>query len=91
MVNVPKNPDANGKGQWRFVVDFRALDEKTIALAYPLPKITDILDQLGRSKYFSTLDLQSGFHQVAIDPVDAPRNAFSTPFQNSQYKRMPMG
>ena len=88
---VPKKPDAQGNKRWRLVIDFRALNEKTVASAYPLPNITEILDQLGRSKYFSTLDLASGFHQVPIDPADAPKTAFSTPFNHLQYKRMPMG
>ena len=63
---VPKKPDSQGNKRWRLVIDFRALNEKTVASAYPLPNITEILDQLGRSKYFSTLDLASGFHQVPI-------------------------
>ena len=41
--------------------------------------------------YFSTLDLALGFHQVPIHPVDAPKTAFSTPFNHFQYKRMAMG
>lgn len=88
---VPKKPDSEGNKRWRLVIDFRALNEKTIASAYPLPNITEILDQLGQSKYFSTLDLAQGFHQVPIDPRDAPKTAFSTPFHHLQYKRMAMG
>ena len=66
------------------------MNEKTVASAYPLPNITEILDQLGRSKYFSTLHLASAsrFHQV---PADTPKTAFSTPFNHLQYKRMLMG
>ena len=75
---VPKKPDSQGNKRWRLVIDFRALNEKTIASAYPLPNITEILDQLGRSKYFSTLDLASGFHQVPIDPADVSKTEFST-------------
>ena len=44
------------------VLDYRALNEKTISDAYPLPLITEILDQLGGAIYFSTFDLASGFH-----------------------------
>ena len=55
-----------------------------------MPNITEILDQLGRCKYFSTLDLASGFHQVPIDPENVPKTAFSTPFQHLQFKRMAM-
>jgi len=59
------------------VIDYRALNEKTIGDAYPLPNITDILDQLGNAKYFSILDLTSRFHQIPMDPKDAPKTAFS--------------
>ena len=88
---VSKKPDVQGNKRWRLVIDFRALNEKMVASAYPLPNITEILDQLGRSKYFSTLDLASGFHQVPIDPADSSKTAFSTPFNHLQYKRIPMG
>ncbi|XP_023319373.1 uncharacterized protein LOC111694666 [Trichogramma pretiosum] len=88
---VPKKAGPNGEKKWRLVIDYRMLNEKTIASAYPLPNITEILDQLGSSKYFSTLDLQSGFYQVPIDPSDAHKTAFSTPYHHLQFKRMPMG
>ena len=88
---VPKKPDSQGKRRWRLVIDFRALNEKTIAAGYPLSNITDILDQLGSSKYFLTLDLASGFHQIPIDPKDAFKTAFSTTYGHYQYKCMPMG
>jgi len=65
--------------------------KKTIGDAYPLPNITDILDQLGNAKYFSVLDLVSGFHQIPKDPKDASKTAFSTPYGHYQFKRMPFG
>uniref|UniRef100_A0ABD2VTR8 Reverse transcriptase domain-containing protein n=1 Tax=Trichogramma kaykai TaxID=54128 RepID=A0ABD2VTR8_9HYME len=52
---VPKKAGPDGVKKWRLVIDLRALNEKTIASAYPLPQITEILDQLGKSKYFSRL------------------------------------
>ena len=45
------------------VIGYRALNDKTIGDAHPLPNITDILDRLGKAKYFSVFDLTSGFHQ----------------------------
>jgi len=88
---VPKKADSVGNKRWRMVIDYRALNEKTIGDAYPLPNITDILDQLGNAKYFSVLDLASGFHQIPMDPKDAPKTAFSTPYGHYQFKRMPFG
>jgi hypothetical protein len=48
------------------VIDYHRLNEKTIGDVYPLPNISDILDQLGSAKYFSVLDLASGFHQIPM-------------------------
>ncbi|XP_050462030.1 uncharacterized protein LOC126857007 [Cataglyphis hispanica] len=88
---VPKKPDSQGNKRWRMVIDYRSLNEKTIGDAYPLPNITDILDQLGSAKYFSVLDLASGFHQIPMASKDAPKTAFSTPYGHYQFKRMPFG
>ena len=49
-----------------FVIDYRKLNGKTINDKYPILEITDILDKLGSAKYFSTLDLKSGFHQIQM-------------------------
>ena len=59
---VPKKLDASGQRKWRVVVDYRKLNDVTIGDTYPIPQISEILDQLGKSKYFSTLDLASGFN-----------------------------
>lgn len=63
---VPKKSTDNDK-KWRLAVDFRQLNKKVIADKFPLPRIDDILDQLGRAKYFTTLDLMSGFHQIELE------------------------
>lgn len=62
---VPKKLDASGKKKWRVVIDYRKLNEKTVNDKFPIPRIEEILDRLGRSTYFTTLDLKSGFHQIA--------------------------
>lgn len=87
---VPKN-DSQDRRKWRMVIDYRLLNEKTIGDAYPLPNITDILDQLGNAKYFSVLDLTSGFHQIPMNKNDAHKTAFSTPYGHYQFKCMPFG
>ncbi|XP_029659455.1 uncharacterized protein LOC115233278 [Formica exsecta] len=61
LLVVPKKADASGKPKLRVVVDFRKLNDLTIGDSFPLPNITDILDQLGNAKYFTTLDLASGY------------------------------
>lgn len=63
VLTVPKKA---GKPKWRMVVDFRRLNEKTVGDAYPLPDITEILDQLGQAKYFTCLYMAMGYRQIAL-------------------------
>ena len=87
---IPKKADASGRKKWRIVVDFRKLNEVTIGDSFLLLVITEILDTLGKSKYFSTIDCASGFLQAPVRPEDQPKTAFSTT-GHFQYKRMPFG
>lgn len=88
---VPKKQDAAGTQKWRMVVDYRKINEKTIEDRYPLPNITDILDRLGRSNYFTTLDLASGFHQVEMHENSIPKTAFNVENGHYEFNRMPFG
>jgi hypothetical protein len=74
---LPKETDASGEKKWRIVVDFRKLNGKTVGNAYTLPDITEILDQLGQSKYFSCIDMVMGYHQIGLNPEDKEKTAFS--------------
>lgn len=91
LLLVPKKADASGKQKWRIVVDYRKLNDITVGDAFPLPHISEILDQLGQAKYFSTLDLASGYYQILTDEKDREKTAFSSNYQHYEYKRMPMG
>lgn len=75
--------------EWRLVVDFRQLNKKILADKFPLPRIDEILDQLGRARYFTTLDLMSRFHQIPLDPKSRKCSAFSTSSGHFQFKRLP--
>jgi hypothetical protein len=90
LVIVPKKIDATGKRKWRVCVDFRKLNELSIGDSFPLPNIQDILDKVGRARYFSALDCASGFHQIPIRE-DKHKTAFSTPTGHFEYLRMPFG
>lgn len=87
---VPKKSTTDTK-KWRLVVDFRQLNKKIVADKFPLPRIDDILDRLGRAKYFSTLDLMSGFHQVELDDNSKRYTAFSTTSGHFEFNRLPFG
>lgn len=88
---VPKKSDASGKKKWRIVVDYRKLNEKTINDKFPIPNIEEILDKLGRSVYFTTIDLKSGFHQIEVEKADRQKTAFSTDKGHFEFIRMPFG
>ncbi|GBG81215.1 hypothetical protein CBR_g31887 [Chara braunii] len=62
----------------RLCIDYRKLNVQTIKNADPLPRIDDLLERLGGAKYFSKLDLKSGYHQIEIQPRDRYKTAFKT-------------
>jgi len=88
---VPKKPKPNGEKQYRKVIDFKWLNAVTISDTYPIPDITSILDSLGKAKYFTTLDLTSGFHQIYMKESDTPKTAFSTLNGKYEFLRLPFG
>ena len=79
-------------GQLRMCVDYRQLNQRTIKDAYALPRISDILDSLLGNKYFTVLDMKSGYHQIEIDDEHKDRTAFTVgPLGFYEYIRMPFG
>ena len=78
-------------GGLRLCVDYRRLNSVTVPDAYPLPRIDESLDALHGAKYFSTIDLVSGYWQITMDPDDQAKTAFTTPMGLFEFNRMPFG
>jgi hypothetical protein len=72
-------------------VDYRALNAKTVKDKYHLPRIDDHLDKLKGCRYFTGLDLASGYQQVPMAKDSISKTAFVTPDGHYEYLRMPFG
>ena len=78
-------------GSLRLCVDYRRLNQISEFDAYPMPRVEDIIDRIGRSQFISTMDLTRGYWQVPVAVEDKPKTAFVTPFGLFQYNVMPFG
>lgn len=78
-------------GTLRFCVDYRRLNKITKKDVYPLPRIDDALDHLCHAKYFSSMDLKTGYWQIEVDERDREKTAFITPDGLYEFKVMPFG
>ncbi|UYV79839.1 K02A2.6-like, partial [Cordylochernes scorpioides] len=78
-------------GTFRFCVDYRNLNSVTVKDQYPLPRIDDCFDSLHGARYFTSLDLCSGYWQVEVEEQDREKTAFITPDGLYQFNVLPFG
>ncbi|UYV64486.1 hypothetical protein LAZ67_3000928, partial [Cordylochernes scorpioides] len=77
--------------KYRFCVDYRKLNDVTVKDVYPIPRIDEVLDTLQGSKYFSAIDLKSGYWQVEVEEKDKEKTAFTTAHGLYEFNVMPFG
>jgi len=86
-----EKPETPTTGEYRAVTDFRALNAVTLKNKYPLPRADQLFDKLSKAKYFTKIDLRTGFYQILINEADRHKTAFTTSQGLFEYNVLPMG
>ena len=86
IIVVPK-----GDGGKHLVMDYWALNKVIWKFIWPMPTVEDIFLKLNGAKYFSTLDLHTGYHHIPLEEGSIPKTAFTSPFGKYEYLKVPFG
>jgi hypothetical protein len=91
FVRKKPDPGSNKPGALRMCIDYRILNKHTIKNSSSLPRIDECLERLSGARYFTSLDLRSGYHQIRIAPEDVEKTAFNTRYGQYSWLVLPMG
>lgn len=78
-------------GSLHFSIDYRRLNALMIPDSYPIPRMDECIDSLRSAKIFSTLDANSGYWKIEIDPRDRDKTTFTSHHGLYRFVRMPLG
>lgn len=88
---VPKTENPTEEKDFRLVVDYRRLNQNIELISAPIGNLNTSFHHFSKAKYFSTLDLNNAYGQIALTERSKKLTAFITPFALYQYKRIPNG
>jgi hypothetical protein len=77
-------------GSWRFCVDYRYLNAPTLKSKFPIPVFDELMDEAA-AKWFTTFDLNVGYHQIRLKLGEEFKTAFQTHFGHFEFKVMAFG
>ncbi|GBG69312.1 hypothetical protein CBR_g4011 [Chara braunii] len=78
-------------GTLRLCIDYRGLNRYTVKNRYPMPRADELFDRLAGNRFFTKIDLRSGYHQILVAAEDQPKTAFRSRFGHYDFTVMPFG